>query len=176
LFLLLLKALLKLGLLLLHLLNLGLVLSLEIFSKLFDLLTLLLTKLVIESRHEGIRQVVLEDLLLLLNLTLLELLNHAYFTILASLLHVLSDRSLSLLVLVFKFLDLLLHLDLNFLLLSLKLFNLSIINSAGDQGVNSLYSILALLSDFLLLANLLFHHGQDFFLKLHGLLLVEFEE
>ena len=162
----LLNTLFELLLILLHLINSVLVLLLKVLLELINFFTLLLTKLVVESGQHAVWEVRVEDVLLLIKLSLLELVDQPDFTILATLLHILSDLLFLGLILFLNTINLSIHLPVKLSLLTLKFLDLSIINSSRYERINSLLAITVALSGFLLLGKLCLHHCQDLFLEL----------
>ena len=117
-----------------------------------------------------------EDLLLLLDLLVIELFNVLHLTRLAANLHVALDLAFLLHEVVLDLEQLSIELVVDVLLLLLKLGKLGWLVGSADDGVDTALAVSCVLAELLLLSNLLFHHGEDFFLELDAFLLVQLEE
>ena len=117
-----------------------------------------------------------EDLLLLLDLLFLEVCNILLLTVLAANLHVTLDLALLLHEVVLDLEKLPVELVVDVLLLLLELGELLWLVSPADDGINTTLAVTCVLAELLLFRNLLFHHGEYFFLELHAFLLVKLEE
>ena len=148
----------------------------KLLTELSHSLAVFLTHLSVKLSDQAIWEMLLEDLLLLLDLTLVKVTDILNLTILGSLLNFAGDVGLLAHVIVFNVQQVFVELVVNILLLLLKSHELSRLMSAGNDGINTLLAVSGTLAEFLLLGNLLLHHGENFFLELDALLLVKLKK
>lgn len=160
----------------LHLLELVLLLGLKNLQVGIKLRLLVLVLLFVDVAHQTVGQILLEDLLLLLLLRLSQELKSFTLAIHSTCLDISSQLTFFFPEFIFNCSDLSVDVNLDFLSLSIVLLDLLGLNSAPLDNFDSSKLVFSSFARGLLLGDLLFHHGQNLFLQLDGLLLIEFQE
>lgn len=142
----------------------------------FHILAVFFAHLGIELGQQAVWKVGHQDVLLLLNLLVVQVRDVVDFTLLGAFLDLLVDLSFLDDVLIIDVNQILLKLRVNVLLLLLEVLELLWLVSARNDGIDTTLPIVSGLAELLLLGNLLLHHGEDFFLQLDTLLLVQFQK
>jgi len=137
---------LDLGLLRLHPGKLFCVLLLELLSELFHVLAILFSHLSVENSHETVRQVLLEDLLLLVDLLVLEVGDVLHLTVLAAHLHVTLDLAFLSHVVVLDLEELFVELVVDIFLLLLEFGELGRLVRPADDGVDTAFAVSCVLT------------------------------
>jgi len=118
----------------------------------------------IKLRDQAVRQVLLEDFSLLIDLFLMEIIDIVDFTLLSPLLHFACNESFLAHEIVLNLKKVFVKLSVNLSLLLLEFGNLRGLISPRNNSINAQFAVLGSLSEDLLLGYFLLHHGKDFFL------------